>query len=97
VADGITEDQAEFEAAVCAFLDSLAPGSPFLMAYMEGSNGYDVHGVRFPSVRVTKDSLEALLALLPVTVNDVLRTDNSRQPLRPGYDAMLLVTGWVTA
>ena len=96
VADSITEDHAEFEAAVRAFLDSLKPGSPFLMAFMEGSTGYDVHGVRFPSVRVTKDSLEALLARLPVTVERLLRTDNGVRPLRPGYDAMLLVTGWVT-
>lgn len=96
VADGITEDEAEFEAAVHAFLGSLVPGSPFLMAFMEGSTGYDVHGVRFPSVRVTPESLDALLARLPVTGASVLRTDNSIRRLRPGYDAMLLVTGWVT-
>jgi hypothetical protein len=96
VADGMTEDWEEFEAAVRAFLGSLAPGSPFLMAFMEGSTGYDVHGVRFPSVRVTLDSLEGLLARLPVTGTGVLRTDNSIRALRPGYDAMLLVTGWVT-
>jgi hypothetical protein len=96
VADGITEDEAEFEAAVRAFLDSLLPGAPFLMAFMEGSSGYDVDGVRFPSVNVTKKSLEALLAQLPVEVAGLLRTDNRFRPLRPGYDAMLLVTGQVT-
>ena len=48
VADGITEDHDEFEAAVRAFLGALVPGSPFLMAFMEGSTGYDVHGVKFP-------------------------------------------------
>ena len=95
VADGMTTDQAEFEAAVRTFLAALLPGSPFLMAFMEGSRGYDVHGTRFPSVRVTPRSLDALLADLPVTGTSVLRTDNSAQPLRPGYDAMLLVTGFV--
>lgn len=95
VADGITEDQAEFETAVRMFLGALVPGAPFLMAFMEGSTGYDVHGVRFPSVRLTLRSLEALLARLPVTGASVLRTDNSIRRLRPGYDAMLLVTGWV--
>jgi NNMT/PNMT/TEMT family len=95
VADGITEDREEFETAVRTFVGALVPGSPFLMAFMEGSSGYDVDGVRFPSVRVTYQSLEALLARLPVTGHDILRTDNSIRALRPGYDAMLLVTGWV--
>ncbi len=96
VADGITENQEEFETAVRTFLGALVPGSPFLMAFMEGSTGYDVRGIRFPSVRLTLPSLEALLARFPVTGASVLRTDNSIRRLRPGYDAMLLVTGWVT-
>lgn len=95
VADGMTADRAEFEAAVRAFLDALRPGSPFLMAFMEGSTGYDVRGRRFPSVTVTPRSLDELLAGLPVTGTSVLRTDSSVQRLRPGYDAMLLVTGLV--
>jgi hypothetical protein len=95
VADGMTTDEAEFEAAVRAFLDALRPGSPFMMAFMEGSTGYDVRGRRFPSVKVTPRSLDALLADLPVTGTSVLRTDNSVRRLRPGYDAMLLVTGLV--
>jgi hypothetical protein len=32
-----------------------------------------------------------------VTGASVLRTDNSVRELRPGYDAMLLVTGFVAA
>jgi hypothetical protein len=97
VADGITTDEGEFAAAVRAFLNALLPGSPFLMAFMEGSSGYDVRGVRFPAVRVTPRSLDALLAELPVMGTSVLRTDNSIRRLRPGYDAMLLVTGFVAA
>jgi hypothetical protein len=95
VADGITTDEAEFKSAVRKFLDALLPGSPFLMAFMEGSSGYDVHGIQFPSVRVTERSLDALLADLPVTGTSVLRTDNSVRRVRPGYDAMRLVTGFV--
>jgi hypothetical protein len=97
VADGMTTDETEFEAAVRAFLAALVPGSPFLMAFMEGSSGYDIHGIRFPAVRVTPRSLDALLAELPVTGTNVLRTDNSVRRIRPGYDAMLLVTGFTTA
>jgi len=97
VADGMTTDEAEFELAVRSFLNSLKPGSPFMMAFMEGSSGYDVHGVRFPAVRVTPESLGTLLTHLPVTGTSVLRTDNSIRRVRHGYDAMLLVTGFVTS
>ncbi|HEY5335272.1 MAG TPA: SCO2525 family SAM-dependent methyltransferase [Mycobacteriales bacterium] len=95
VADGMTTDEAEFELAVRKFLAALLPGSPFLMAFMEGSRGYVVRGKRFPSVKITPRSLDALLANLPVTGTSVLRTDNSVRALRSGYDAMLLVTGFV--
>jgi hypothetical protein len=95
VADGMTADEGEFEAAVRCFLAALLPGSPFLMAFMEGSVGYDVHDKQFPSVKVTPRSLDALLARLPVAGTSVFRTDNSVRRLRPGYDAMLLVTGFV--
>jgi hypothetical protein len=95
VADGITSDIAEFESAVRAFLGALIPGSPFIMAFMEGSTGYDVGRVPFPAVKITQKSLQALLANLPVRGTDILRTDNSIRRLRPGYDAMLFVTGFV--
>jgi hypothetical protein len=97
VADGMTTDKAEFASAVRSFLGALMPGSPFLMAFMEGSDGYDVHGVRYPAVKVTPQVLDTLLANLPVTGASILRTDNSIRRLRPGYDAMLLVTGFTTA
>jgi hypothetical protein len=96
VADGISEDTAEFESAVWSFLGSLVPGSPFMMAFMEGSAGYDVSGISFPAVRVTPQALNDLLATLPVRDTEVLRTDNTVRRLRAGYDAMLLVTGFVT-
>ena len=96
VADGMTTDEGEFESAVRSFLGALMPGSPFMMAFMEGSHGYDVNGVRFPTVKVTPRSLDALLSDLPVTGTSVLRTDNSIRRVRLGYDAMLLVTGFVT-
>jgi hypothetical protein len=96
VADGITSDEDEFKHALNSFLGALTPGAPFMMAFMEGSSGYDVSGIRFPAVNITQESLGALLAALPVTSTDVLRTDNSVRRLRPGYDAMLLVTGYVT-
>jgi hypothetical protein len=95
VADGISSDEMEFESAVLAFLGALRPGAPFMMAFMDGSTGYEVSGVGFPAVKVTRESLGRLLAGLPVTGTEVLRTDNTIRPVRPGYDAMLLVTGYV--
>jgi hypothetical protein len=95
VADGMSSEEAEFEWAVRSFLGALTPGAPFMMAFMEGSAGYDVSGVRFPGVRVTPGSLDELLARLPVTGTGRLRTNNTVRRLRPGYDAMLLVTGYV--
>jgi hypothetical protein len=65
VADGMTTDEAEFEFAVRKFLAALLPGSPFLMAFMEGSRGYDVHGVRFPAVRVTPTPMTRFTPILP--------------------------------
>lgn len=97
VADGISEDEAEFEAAVRSFLSALVPGAPFVMAFMEGSPGYDVGGIGFPAVNVSQQSLVELLANLPVTRVTVLRTDKSIRPVRDDYEAMLCVTGHVTA
>lgn len=96
VADGISSDEAEFDAAVRSFLGSLMPGSPLIMAFMEGSSGYEVNGVGFPAVKINIESLASHLRALPVTGTSVLRTNNSVRPLRPGYDAMILVTGYVT-
>jgi hypothetical protein len=96
VADGMTNDEAEFEAAVRSFLGALTPGAPFMMAFMDGSTGYEVSGVNFPSFKLTQSSLDTLVTTLPVTATNILRTDSSVQRLRPGYEGMLLVTGLVT-
>lgn len=95
VADGITSVHDEFERAVRSFVRSLIPGAPFMMAFMKKSVGYEVRGVEFPAVEVTRDSLDELLIRVPVTGTDVLETDKSIRQLRPGYDGMLLVTGYV--
>jgi len=97
VADGISEDEDEFEAAIRSFLAALTPGAPFVMAFMEGSPGYEVGGVGFPAVNVSHQSLVELLANLPVTETTVLRTDKSIRPVRDAYEAMLCAAGRVTA
>lgn len=77
VAGGMSSEEAEFESAVRSFLGALTSGAPFMMAFMEGSAGDEVSGVRFPGVRVTPRSLNELLGRLPVTGTGLLRTDNS--------------------
>ena len=42
VAESITEDPAEFRAAVARFIGALKPGAPFAAAFMAGSDGYPV-------------------------------------------------------
>ena len=51
VADGMTTDEAEFKRAVRSFLAALVPASPFMMAFMESSAGYDVSGIKFRQSR----------------------------------------------
>ena len=48
VAESITEDPAEFHAALARFVGALKPGAPFAAAFMAGSDGYPVAGTRFP-------------------------------------------------
>jgi hypothetical protein len=96
VADGLSEDAAEFEEAVRSFLAALVPRAPFVMAFMEGSPGYEVGGIWFPAVKLRREALIELLAKLPVTGVKAHRTDKSIRPVREDYDAMLCVTGHVT-
>jgi hypothetical protein len=95
VADGITAEPEVFKSAVRSFLAALTPGAPFMMAFMEGSVGYEVSGVSYPAVNISAESLDALIDDLPVADVNILRTDNSVRKLRPGYDGMFLVTGIV--
>ena len=51
VADGMTDRRGGVRGRGARIPRALLPGSPFLMAFMEGSSGYDVRGKRFPSVQ----------------------------------------------
>jgi hypothetical protein len=60
VADGMTTNEAEFEAAVRAFLASLVPDSPLPDGLHGGLDRVGVRGIRFRAVRVTPRSLDEL-------------------------------------
>lgn len=80
VACSLSADRGEFEAAVRRFVGALKPDAPFAAAFMTGSNGYEVKGVRFPAVRVDAGIVEQTLQPLAVDTKIVpIHTDS---PLR---------------
>lgn len=92
VAESITADHAEFDAAVRAFLRALRRGAPFAAAFMEDSQGYDIAGLRFPAVGVGEQEVRACLSRHSALVR-MHRIPIRPAPLRPGYSGMLLALG----
>jgi hypothetical protein len=94
VAESITEDPAEFRAAIESFVGALAPGAPFAAAFMAGSDGYRVAGTRFPALYITPDDVTERFGELGV---GELSVELTRTPhrVRPGYAGMIVATGIV--
>jgi NNMT/PNMT/TEMT family len=92
VAESITEDPAEFRAAVAAFVGALAPGAPFAAAFMAGSDGYLVDGTHFPALPISPDDVRHCLIELGVREPSVDLLDTS-QRVRDGYAGMIIATG----
>lgn len=94
VAESITQDPAEFRAAVAAFIGALTPGAPFAAAFMAGSDGYPVEGTRFPALRIKPDDVRRHFTELgvPKPTVDLLDTSNR---VRDGYEGMIVATGFV--
>lgn len=94
VAESITDDYAEFDAALARFVRALRPGAPFAAAFMERSEGYEVSGIRFPSVSVSAEEVGGYLAHRTSELK-VHRVAIRPAPLRDGYAGMLLALGRV--
>jgi len=92
VAESITEDPAEFRAAIEGFVGALQPGAPFAATFMAGSDGYPVAGTRFPALRITPDDVTENFTELGVSE---LSVELPRTPhrVRPGYEGMIVATG----
>lgn len=96
VAESITEDYIQFTDAIRNFLGALAPGSPFAAAFMVGSGGYPVKGVRFPAVKTSADDIESHFAgqVAQLQRHEIPKLN---EPLRDhdddNYDGMLLLVG----
>jgi hypothetical protein len=93
VAESITADPGEFEQATQLFVRSLTPGAPFAAAFMRHSVGYRVNRLHFPAVAVDESQVAECLdpVAYDVTVTMIPSGDN---PLRDGYDGMILATGY---
>lgn len=93
VAESITEDPAEFRAAVARFVGALKPGAPFAAAFMAGSDGYPVAGTRFPALPITATDVRDHLAALGAggLSVELLRT---KPKVRKGYTGMIVATGF---
>jgi hypothetical protein len=92
VAESITPDYTEFGRAVTRFLRALRPGAPFAAAFMQGSQGYEVGGVRFPAVRVEEREVRSCLGTCAAEVR-IHRLPAGPTPFRSGYTGILLALG----
>jgi hypothetical protein len=93
VAESITEDTAEFQSAVAAFVGALTPGAPFAAAFMAGSDGYPVDGTHFPALPIKPDDVRLHLTELGVREPRVDLLDTSSR-VRHGYAGMIVATGF---
>jgi hypothetical protein len=96
VAESITEDPAEFRAAVAAFVAALKPGAPFAAAFMAGSEGYPVAGTHFPALPIDPDDVWQHLTDLGAGAPSVelLKT---KHRVRDGYAGMIVATGFASS
>jgi hypothetical protein len=94
VAESITEDPAQFRAAIASFIGSLTPGAAFAAAFMAGSDGYDVGDTRFPALPIKKDQVTLRFTELGVTGLSV-EVPRTSHRVRDGYHEMIVATGFV--
>jgi hypothetical protein len=92
VAESITEDPAEFRAAIKGFVGALEPGAPFAATFMAGSDGYPVADTRFPALHVTPDDVADRFTEFGASELSVERT-RTHHRVRPGYAGMIVATG----
>lgn len=93
VAESMTEDVAEFRAALKCFARALRPGAPFAVAFMAGSTGYAVAGVNYPALPVYTDDIAEQFIRLGVSDLRV-RQIQTGDRVRPGYAGMIVATGF---
>lgn len=93
-AESITSNIGEFRSAMESFMACLVPGGSYFCSFMERSTGYEVDGVEFPAVSITKSEVEEVLAHYS-TVCSVMHVGIQGHRLRKGYSGMLVGHGVV--
>ena len=92
VAESITEDPAEFRAALARFAGALKPGAPFATAFMAGSHGYPVADRHFPALPITTDDVRRHFNELGASDLSVELLETKHR-VRDGYEGMIVATG----
>ncbi|MGH3727304.1 MAG: SCO2525 family SAM-dependent methyltransferase [Micromonosporaceae bacterium] len=92
VAESLTSVPTEFKTALRRFVLGLKRRAPFAAAFMRGSKGYRVHDRWFPAVAIDEAHVEECLE--PLTTDLRLHKVALGERLRPGYDGMILATGY---
>ncbi|MGW6644726.1 SCO2525 family SAM-dependent methyltransferase [Streptomyces iakyrus] len=93
VAESITTFRKEFTTALAKFCSLLNPGAPFVMTFMENSEGYEVGGRRFPACGIDLVTLREEMWGLGNGM-EFYRFGVGPEPLRDGYSGMILVHGY---
>ncbi|KOU60242.1 methyltransferase [Streptomyces sp. MMG1533] len=91
VAESMTASQQEFALGVERFLGVLAPGAPFVAAFMEHSKGYQVGEQFFPACDVGETEVRA--SLDPFAEDLKVECLRSSATVREGYSGMIVAYG----
>ena len=91
-AESITQRMDEFEEAMSAFAKCVKPGGALIGAFLVQSDGYDVGGRRYPALRLSADTIEAVFALNASSVK-AQRIGIVEQEIRSGYSGCVFLTG----
>lgn len=94
VAESITQDPAEFRAAIGRFVGALEPGAPFAATFMAGSEGYPVADTRFPALKITRRDVRKNFKELGARKLKVYR-NRTHHRVREGYQGMIVAIGIV--
>lgn len=92
VAESITGQLQEFEAAMGHFFAALEPNAPFAAAFIEHSVGYETAGQQFPATDIGLDDVARCLHNQAYDVH-IDRLGLGTRPLRAGYTGMIIGYG----
>jgi hypothetical protein len=93
VAESITAKFDEFQEATHTFVRSLRSGAPFVAAFMKKSQGYWVGNRHFPAVAVDENDIDRCLRSVASEINIIPISKTTANPLRDGYEGMIVATG----